>query len=380
MAEPPDSGTPEKGASTALEGGAYDLIKQRLTDQGKVLRERLGVLDEQRAEVFGTRKLELLKMDRVSTQLNCEPRDMIQLGHNHFLFGFNVNLGLKQGQLSDVFSVFEYNAEEQSFHEGSLDSLQDEGFKESFTRLFKIDQSATFHRFAIIGTHLYMVFRTGRMVDDLTVFKWLYKDGELVYEDDRSAADYIQQGFPGQYNFEWKTPARSAVRHGDNPHVSIEDRVFVECVGGDLTIKVEDNTASGEGIYAEEVLDANQKIGDAEIQYAIQGSLILLKMTPYREKETRYFIFNEKLQAVHRVDTLGQSCVMLPEEQGLIFPDGYYLQTGELKRYEGELGEMVLERTVQSPNGEDFLSPDPCAEHSAHAWATGFWRGLWNRS
>ncbi|MBC8325209.1 MAG: DNA repair ATPase [Verrucomicrobia subdivision 3 bacterium] len=358
MAEPPDSGdsgTPAEGASTALEGGAYDLIKQRLTDQAKVLRERLGTLDEQRAEVFGTRKLELKKMDRVSTQLNCEPRDMIQLGHNRFLFGFNVNLGLKQGQLSDVFSVFEYDAEAQTFHEGDLTLLQDEHFKESFSRLFKIDQSATFHRFAIIGVHLYMVFRTGKMVDDVTVFKWLYKDGELVYEDDRSAPDYLRQGFPGQYNFQWKTPASSAVRHGDNPHVSIEDRVFVECVGGDLTIKVEDNTATGEGIYAEEVVDANQKVGDAEIQYAIQGSLILLKMTPYREKQTRYFIFNEKLQAVHRVDTLGQSCVMLPEEHGLIFPDGYYLQTGELKRYEGELGEMVLERTVSSPNGEDFL-------------------------
>ena len=355
MADPPDSGTLAEGASTALEGGAYDLIRQRLSDQAKVLRERLGKLDEQRAEVFGTRKLELKKMDRVSTQLNCEPRDMIQLGHNRFLFGFNVNLGLKQGQLSDVFSVFEYDAETQTFHEGDLTLLQDENFKESFSRLFKIDQSATFHRFAIIGVHLYMVFRTGKMVDDVTVFKWLYKDGELVYEDDRSAPDYLRQGFPGQYNFQWKTPASSAVRHGDNPHVSIEDRVFVECVGGDLTIKVEDNTATGEGIYAEEVMDANQKIGDAEIQYAIQGSLILLKMTPYREKVTRYFIFNEKLQAVHRVDTLGQSCVMLPEEHGLIFPDGYYLQTGELKRYEGELGEMVLERTVPSPNGEDFL-------------------------
>ena len=154
MAEPPESGTPVEGASTALEGGAYDLIKQRLSDQAKVLRERLGVLDEQRAEVFGTRKLELKKMDRVSTQLNCEPRDMIQLGHNRFLFGFNVNLGLKQGELSDVFSVFEYNAEDQTFHEGDLGVLDDGNFKETFTRLFQINQSATFHRFAIIDAYL----------------------------------------------------------------------------------------------------------------------------------------------------------------------------------------------------------------------------------
>ncbi len=355
MADPTDSGTPAEGASTALEGGSYEYIRQRLSEQGKVLRERLGVLDEQRAGVFGTRKLELKKMDNVSTALNCEPRDMIQLGHNRFLFGFNVNLGLKQGQLSDVFSVFEYDTAEETFHEGNLAVLEDAEFKESFTRLFQINQSATFHRFAIVDAHLYMVFRTGKMVDDVMVFKWLYKDGQLSYEDDRSAPEYLATGFPAHYNFEWKTPARSAIRHGDNPHVSIEDRVFVECVGGDLTIKVEDNTASGEGIYAEEVMDHNQKVDDADIKYAIQGSLILLQMTPYREKETRYFIFNEKLGDVHRVDSLGQSCVMLPEEHGLIFPNGYYLQTGELKQYEGTPGEMVLERTVASPNGEDFL-------------------------
>ena len=45
MADPPDSGTLAEGASTALEGGAYDLIRQRLSDQAKVLRERLGKLD-----------------------------------------------------------------------------------------------------------------------------------------------------------------------------------------------------------------------------------------------------------------------------------------------------------------------------------------------
>tara|TARA_B100001123_G_scaffold255853_1_gene285366 strand:+ start:1954 stop:7458 length:5505 start_codon:yes stop_codon:yes gene_type:complete len=354
MADPTDSGTVPEGAPAALEGGAYDLIKQRLNDQGAQLRAKLGNLDEKRASVFGSRKLELKKMDRVSTQLSCEPRDMIQLGHNRFLFGFNVNLGLKQGQLSDVFASYDYNEEEQSFAESDLGMLDDPGFNESFTRLFKINESATFHRFALVENHLFMVFRVGSSVDDIQVFKWLYRDGQLSYEDDRSAPEYLQT-FPTQYNFQWNTPSRSAVKHGDNPHVSIEDRVFVECVGGDLTIKVEDNTSTGDGIYAEEVQDRNQKVDDAEIKYAIQGSLILLKVTPFREKAARYFIFNEKLQAVHRVDSLGQACVLLPEEHGLIFPDGYYLQTGELKQYEGDLGEMMLERTVVSPNGEDYL-------------------------
>ena len=74
-----------------------------------------------------------------------------------------------------------------------------------------------------------MVFRVGSSVDDIQVFKWLYRDGQLSYEDNRSAPEYLQT-FPTQYNFQWNTPSRSAVKHGDNPHVSIEDRVFVECV------------------------------------------------------------------------------------------------------------------------------------------------------
>jgi hypothetical protein len=67
------------------------------------------------------------------------------------------------------------------------------------------------------------------------------------------------------HEFRWLKPDRESYRYGDHPHVSIEDRVFVECVGGDLTIKVEDNTATGEGIYAEPVDDRHQKVDDAEI-------------------------------------------------------------------------------------------------------------------
>ena len=358
MAEPPDSGTPTESASTALESGAYDLITKSLAEQAKVLRERQGVLNDQRTKIFGSRKLELknLEGNRVSTQFNCEPRDMIQLGANRFLFGFNINLGLKEGQLSDVFAVYEYDEAKQTFREGDLSVLDDENFINFFHRLFNINPDATFHRFAIVGTYLYMVFRKSQIVTDITVFKWLCKDGQLAYEDDRSASEYLAQAFPNQYNFKWKTPSRNAIRYGANPHVSIEDRVFVECVGGDLTIKIEDNVSTGKGIYAEEVEDHLQSVDDAKIQYAIQGSLILLKVTPCREDITRYFIFNEKLETVNRVDTIGQACVMLPEEHGLIFPNGFYLQTEEKpKIFKSDLGEMVLERTVASPNGEDFL-------------------------
>ena len=109
MAEPTDSGTPAESAPDVLEGGAYDHIRRALSDQAKVLRERLGVLDGKRNTIFGSRKLEIknLEENRISTELSCEPRDMIQLGANRFLFGYNVELGLKdkKGALENIFSV-----------------------------------------------------------------------------------------------------------------------------------------------------------------------------------------------------------------------------------------------------------------------------------
>ncbi|HWN96015.1 MAG TPA: DNA repair ATPase, partial [Methylomirabilota bacterium] len=190
---------------------------------------------------------------------------------------------------------------------------------------------------------------------DIAVFKWAFHGGQLIYLDGRAETEFRKVGFPPQYEFRWQTPDRESFRYGDYPHVSIEDRVFVECVGGDLTIKIEDNTATGEGVFAEPVDDKHQKVDDAEIGYAIVGHLILLRIRPYKEQVARYFIFNEKTQTALRVDSVGQSCALLPEDHGLIFPDGYYLATGELKQFDAKERDMLLERVIHAPNGEDTL-------------------------
>ena len=48
------------------------------------------------------------------------------------------------------------------------------------------------------------------------------------------------------------------------------------------------------------------------------------------------------------MDSIGQSCALLPEEHGIVFPDGYYLATGELKRFESKEDPMALELRVES--------------------------------
>src|SRR5690606_15734069 len=135
---------------------------------------------------------------------------------------------------------------------------------------------------------------------------------------------------------------------GRHPHVSIEDRLFVETVGGDLTIKVENNTDSGLGIYREDVDNKDQTLDDAEYFYAIVGNLILLKIKPYQEDTWRYFVYCEKNQTVYRLDAIQESCVFLPEEHGLVYANGYVLQTGEQKSFGGGFKDMLFEKRIAS--------------------------------
>ena len=54
--------------------------------------------------------------------------------------------------------------------------------------------------------------------------------------------------------------------------------------------------------------------------FFIRPSLkVFLKIKPYREEVYRYFIYNDKTQSCYRADGIGSACVLLPEEQGVIF-------------------------------------------------------------
>ena len=338
-----------------LEGGSYEVIRARLEKHGEDLRRRLGILNEDRKEIFGAVETALVATERVTTEHNCVPRDLIAVGGNRFLFGYNIQFGLKQTtDISDVFAAYEYDPEGHVFHALSVEEvLSDANFSDDFKYLYKYYKETAFAKFMVIGAHLYMKMRSGKGIDDFKAFKWLRPgDGQLQYVGNRFDHEFV---YPPQQEFEWKRAHRDMQRAGEHPHISINDRVFVETVGGDLTIKIEDNTASGEGIYEEPVNDPDQSLDDAEVFYAEVGPLVLLKILPYREELHRYFVFNEKTQEVKRIDAIGHSCVLLPDDQGLIFSNGYLLLTGEVRTFDTELSNMMFERRIPSANGEDTL-------------------------
>lgn len=338
-----------------LEGGAYEVIRARLDKHAETLRTGLDALNAERLQVFGGVETALLGTERVPTEHNCIARDLVAIGKQRFLFGYNIQFGLKQTtDIKDVFAAYDFNPETRSFTQLAVEEiLGDPKFTEDFAYLFKYYREAVFLKFMVIGPSLYLVMRAGKTVDDIKAFKWRFaSNGGLEYLGNRFDHECV---YPPQQEFEWKRAHRGMHRSGEHPHISIEDRVFVETVGGDLTVKVEDNTASGQGIYSEPVAESDQTLDDAEIFYAIVGSLILLKILPYRESMHRHLVFNEKTKSVHRIDTIGDSCVLLPDDHGIIFANGYLLQSGEVKTFEHGLLDMRFERKVASANGEDIL-------------------------
>lgn len=337
-------------AETQIENGAYEVLQNRLNQSKDELRKRLEQLNEARKEVFGSLETTLLTTERIHTANNCVPHDMVALGDS-FIFGYNVHLGLKtQVELSDVFSIYTY--QEHSFQEQGYELINHSGFADDFQKLYKYYKDTIFTRFVLSGPYLYMVFRISKGLDDIKAFKWQIQGNALVYLDDRSE---LEIKLAEQHEFRWQRVSRDAHRKGKFPHISIEDKVFVETLRGDLTIKVEDNTDSGQGVYSEAVEDSDQTLDDVEVYYAILENLVLLKIRPYQEKAFRYLVFNAKLQEVKRIDALEDACLLLPDDQGILFPNGYYLQTGAIKTFDNDLTDLRFEKKILSPNGEDFL-------------------------
>ena len=337
-----------------LEGGSYEVIRGRMDKHGAVLRERIDQLNGARKDIFGSIDPALIATERVSTEHNCVSRDMVSVGGKRFIFGYNIQFGLKQTtNPADVFSIYDYDEASHTFTKADVAEILGAKFAEDFHYVYKYYKQTVFVKFLKNGPNLYMGMRIGKNIDDIKTFKWLIKnDHELEYLGNRFDHEYK---FPAQQEFEWVRAHRDMQRPGEHPHISIDDKIFVETVGGDLTIKIEDNTNSGKGIYEEDVTDLDQTLDDAEILYASVGPLILLKILPYREEDYRYLVYNEKTQSVHRLDAIGHSCVLLPDDHGLVFANGYLLLSGEVKIFDHGLDDMRFEKRIASANGEDTL-------------------------
>ena len=332
-----------------LDAGAYEIIRKRLLTQKDFLSERLTKLNEARKEVFNSTNFALSANQRITTENTCISRGIIAFD-KLCIFGYNVHFGLRTDiQLSDVFSIYLF--QENQFIPQPLDLINDQNFFTDFQNLYKYYRDSIFSKFRRTDNYLYMVFQTSKSAQDLKAFKWLIKDGKLIYQDDRSIHEVKKAD---QFDFEWQKTSIDDRRLGKFPHISILDKIFIEAIGGDITFKIEDNTDSGKGIFTEKVTHLDQQLDDAEYYYADLGNLIAVKIKPFQE-DFRAYIYNVRTKEVINIPALLDAAVLLPDNQGLIFSNGYYLQNGTYHIFENKLDNFQFFRRINSPNGEDFM-------------------------
>ena len=243
------------------EGGAYEVLQKRLQEQGQRLQQLSDTLNQQRLNTFGSSQMETIGRVRVRTENNCIARDIVQVG-DYLLFGYNVFIGLKrETTVEDVFSLHRLVELEESYEAESVpligSFLTQPGFVNDFNELYTYYKSTRLLQLAIQDGKLLASFQIGERITDIRVFRWsISVDGQNVrYIDNRGERDIA---LPATFDFEWKKTSREMIEQGRHPHINILDTVFVETIGGHLTLKVENNTREGNGIYSEPVQDLTQ--------------------------------------------------------------------------------------------------------------------------
>ena len=267
MAQEPK--TAAEGSTEGLDAGSYEVVRQRLVGHVTELTTRAEKLNEARKAIFGSSAFELVQTSRVRTENAAHARDMVSVGGN-LLFAFNVTLGLKSvPSVGDVFALYQLDAAggdglEPLSLEGTF--LSTPAFVNDFTTTFKYARNPRILKLRRTDKRLLIVVQIGDKLSDVTVFRFgIDGKGKVSYIDARGEEDNVD---PPSFAFKWTRTGRDQQVTGPHPHVNVLDTVFVECVGGDLTVKIENNTKDGRGIFREPVADANQTLDDAEISYA----------------------------------------------------------------------------------------------------------------
>ncbi len=340
------------GARHTLDADAYQVLRDRLAAAGAELARRAEALNSARTEAFGTVELRLEATEQVRTDRPSLPGDIAPVGPCLLLAANPAEVR----EVGDVLRLVAVDGQSGPPPAGLLDDPQ---FVRDFGELYRYYRQTRVVRVRVADGRLLVVFRTGAGPSDVRVLGWrIAADGTCAYEgtareEDPEPPEAVR----------WAAVDRSAYVPGRHPHIALTapdgGTLTLDTTGGALTLR------TGETVLREPVEDALQSLADAEAAYATAGPLILLRVRPYRESAERYYAVNTRTARAERIDALGQTCLRLPDDQGVVFPGGYALATGGTRAFalgtetDGDGGNAQprweLERLVRSANGEDVL-------------------------
>ncbi|MHA4776960.1 DNA repair ATPase [Streptomyces sp. MSC1_001] len=339
--------------SDGIDQDTYAVLRDRLSAHAAELAGRAEALNEARTAVFGSGELGLAGSDRIRTGRPCVPRDVVAVGDDVLLVGTEASsTGSSEVEVGDVLAL--YDRTFGALPAGAVPGLLDDpAFVREFTALHRYFRGARLLRLRRVEGRLLAVFRTGEKADDLRVLRWsLDASGGVRFLDARGERDHV---LPAPYDVDWVETTRDDHVLGRHPHVSLGGRLFVSTVGGSLTVRTEDDTETGGGVHTEPVDEPLQSLADADVSYALVGSLVLVRVRPYKEEHDRHLVFNALTGRVVRLDGIGQACLRLPDDEGIVFPGGYCLTSGAVRTFDTDTSGLAFERVIRSPDGEDLL-------------------------
>ncbi|MEU7021557.1 DNA repair ATPase [Streptomyces sp. NPDC046203] len=382
-----------RAQAPGVDEDAYAVLRDRLVAQAAELASRAEALNEARTRTFGSGDLELTGTGQLRTADPCVLTDLVTVdpAAGLLLAGRTRPAAARSGgepRVSDVFAL--YDREFEDLPEDAVPGLLDDpAFVREFTALHRYFQGARLVRLRRAEGRLLAVFRTakggsaptagsasastsasgsgsgsgsGEGAEDLRVLRWeAGPSGTYRFLDAQGERDLAALTPPAQ-DVEWRRTGRDDQVPGRHPHVSLGGRLFVSTVGGTLTLKTVDDTETREGVYTEPVDEPLQSLADAEVAYAAVGPLLLVRVRPYKEETVRHLVFHTLTGETVRLDGLGQACLRLPDDRGVVFPGGYCLADGTVRTFDTDTTGLVYDGSVASPHGEDvlyaFRSPD----------------------
>ncbi|MFE4590894.1 DNA repair ATPase [Streptomyces laurentii] len=367
-----------RAAAHGVDEDAYAVLRDRLAAQAAELASRTEALNEARTRAFGSGDLELTGTGQLRTADACVLTDLVAVdpAAGLLLAGRTRPAAARSGgepRVADVFALYD-----REFAERPEDAvpglLDDPAFVREFTALHRYFQGARLLRLHRTEGRLLAVFGTGKTsagkassgaatgsggsadgAEDLRVLRWEAGPfGTYRFMDAQGERDLVALAPPAQ-EVDWRQTGRDDHVPGRHPHISLGGRLFVSTVGGTLTLKTADDTETREGVYAEPVDEPLQSLADAEVAHASVGPLLLVRVRPYKEETVRHLVFHTLTGETVRLDGLGQACLRLPEDRGVVFPGGYCLADGTVRTFDTDTAGLAYDGSVTSPHGEDVL-------------------------
>ncbi|MFF0473824.1 DNA repair ATPase [Streptomyces sp. NPDC004284] len=336
-----------------IDQDTYTVLRDRLSAQAAELAGRAGDLDKARIAAFGSGELALTGTGRIGTERACVPQDLVPVGDGLLLLGTRPSgSGPSEVTVADVLTLHDrdLNPLPARTVPGLLD---DPAFVREFSALHRYYRGARLLRLRRVEDRILAVFRTGEKGDDLRVLRWsVGPSGETRFLDAQGERDHV---LPPSDDVDWVETTRDDHVPGRHPRISLGGRLFVSTVGGTLTVRTDDDTETAGAVHTEPVDEPLQSLADAEVAYAVVGALILVRVRPYREEIRRHLVFNTLTGDVVRLDGIGQACLRLPEDEGVVFPGGYCLASGTVKTFDTDTAGLAFDRAVRSPDGEHLL-------------------------